>query len=1606
MGFHWLFLSFLVLSWILPVEGSEIGTSGQKGSPKGSAAVLSSSKAPGPFSFPPATPPDSISEISVIQLIHHSRLALGSNRLDEALKWARAAVSKDPAYYESWKQFGRVLMLMGNHDEAQKAFQLAQELKGDDPETSTWVIRSLLAADRLKELAEKLEKASPQIWEGLDGEWVLTLLFRTSELKDRRDAATILKALRRQNLSPGLRSVLNVLDLLAQKKLEEAEKVLMDVGLPNEEEKPFLGLAWFALGRSYQGAHENSKAVTALKKSLEFFPEYIPAWRDLGWALKNSGQKGEAAEVWGSGFKKDPRQIGWLLWIAETRLENKQPQMALNPLNRFLKVRPTNTNAQLLKLTALNLAGQKSELTAYEKEIKKVPGGDQLITLSRALTLQKREDYSKAAGLFEDFYRHHPKDLLVRELLANTYALWAAANPGPTALEPLQKLAALEPKRPGVFRDLGWSLLTHNRFDEAIQAWEKALKDPTVDRKRLIRQVVAGLAEEGQADRARQLFRRWEPGTSFTALGLEVLKANRVIAAREFLQAAWDGGEARPQLGVYLAYAEARSGYCPQVGEHVSPFLERGLASATADDFNYFLPALSICSFERNTLPVLFQIDPLITPESEHGPEVTAILSKAAGEQKDAQNLESAWLLYQKTLTRDPNRTLDWLRAVNTALDQGNSAKAHALLEDLLKRSASEAVKEGIRGWNAESGNDTQTAVVHFKKSLSLDPDQPDLHFLLFRDLVSLKRYQEAQTESEWFRAKVAAGDTTAKGYFADTLSTLGKTQEALDHWQELYLGNPDRPRYGIETARCLFLLGRQDQALKLLDSLLSKTPDPKGFELAAEIWGALGRNDQVLKTTEAGLKIKPTTALWQYQAEAAESLKLTTQALTAAKNWASADLGNVPAHQIWIKALMDLGQIEEARTLLESLLQRNPQFLPSLIHLREIASAKKQSGLAVDYSRETLRQRPWDIHAELQHSISLAEDERFVAAFAGLRPLARKEINKAVPILIYSNVTSFAYPGQNMVSQVTGHLKYLADKGYSFITPADLAASFSKNQPQVMVVLITSDSEALRQIDAFLEKIKGRVVLAGDVLSLQTQVPFQPSPDLLARLRSSGRWVMAWSGPLKNELTTVVNAKGIRGNVLTHKIMTTAGKETAEAMERRLEIVFSEASLAFKNQENTLFLYPRGDYGQTSLDTDSEALTVFQKCLARYFTFAITADPNGYITEAFENRHLMGRNVPPSWDVHQLQNYLTRQNPLVRARLQLGKVLFWQGQHIQAGQWFKKAEEAGADPWEVNYNWGNNAFQYGDVPTALAKLRLAQEIDPDSKRSKDSLERAQWEKKFFINPQGTYWKDSDRRSYLDGGFDLAGHVHDTLQLRLLGQRIRWEREGYGEEKGTRLGLGGKWYFHQDHWLEGRIWNLHVDKNGDRVGGLINLHWSNPLWENHIDLQAAREVIDTVEAIRADIRANRYGLNTYSRLIDSFDLFADLEHTRRTDKNNTTLLNGRLVWRMKEWPFLGLGYRVRFGDSDRKAVEYYAPKKLEQHQVYFNSRGEYELLHYQFSIQAGYAREEDTDWRFVWSTQLHLDLRLTRRLVLYGDYRHQKTPIYEYDEYGLGLLFR
>jgi len=1209
--------------------------------------------------------------------------------------------------------------------------------------------------------------------------------------------------------------------------------------------------------------------------------------------------------------------------------------------------------------------------------------------------------FDEAIERLEKALKSNPDKREIRQMLASIYADRASREKGPKLAEMLAKAVSLDPERGGAWRDLGWSLLSQGKFEEAVQAWDRALEDTHLNRKALIEQAVAALAERKQLALARASYRRWEPGSSFLALGRRCIEMNRLVAAGEILNIAWDGGEDHALTGLYLAYTESRTGSCQRVYEHLKLYSAKAADDNDGKRVEIYTNTLRTCSFEANLLPLIVNLENISAKAPHYRAKIVDIYEKAGNERRAIRDYENAYNLFKLVLKYDPNRTNAWLVARELAKNTGHEHEIGTVLEGVRKTTSSVAVKEGIEGLAAEEKGDLDAAIRHYRGSLAADPGQPELRFLLFNDLMAIGALKDAEAEASWFRGRVETGDTTVKSYLGNILSALGRNEEALAIWQELYLTIPDNQYYAIETSRAMFALCRAEEAIPILEQIIATTPVLKAFELLAEIESTLGRPKKAFEVSTAGLALYPSPTLHRIRAETADTIGNAAAAEESSRFLLKTDPGNVSMNLILARALNEQKLRDESIAQYKNLLSRNQEFLPSLMQLRNLYSSGKEPEKALTYASALARQRPWDLHAGQLLSLSQVEADDFRTPLKYLRAQASEDTGKATAILIYNNVLGCPYPGRNNTKQVVSHMERLSRDGYHFVTPNDI----NKAATRKAIIIFISDTEpsVIEKIDEVLKRTGGQAVYACNPEALKGTVPASPSPEMLAAMKAGGRWVVASSGPSDRGPATTSDT-GTIANVLTHRVLAAGEEENHPAMKKRLDSLFNTQTTLLG--PSPILLYPRGDYGQLSLDTDAGSLDVLKVSVREHFHYAVASDEKGFVVPGFDPVRMSGRYVPPEWGPDDVANHLKQDNPYVRARLELAKVLYLYSQHERANTWFKKAESLGADPEETNFFWGSNAHIEGDLPTALEKLRKAHRINPESERNRDSLQRSERKKAILFDAYAHGWKDDDHRSYSFLGTNVSGYVTDRLMMEVFADRNRWSRSGIGHEDGNRFGAGTRWYFKEEHWLDARLWHMNVPGINDYFGGSAKIHIPNEPWGGYVNLLGSREEVDTVEAVRKKIMENAFGAQTYSRIRDEWDLYADLTYTNYTDNNNSVMLDGIFMKRLHEWPFLGVGYRFRFGDSSKDPDEYWSPQGLQQHELYAATRGEYGRFRYTVSAEAGVADDNTASWRFVWGGRIDLAFFITPDFSVRGRFSRRETPNYNRNEWIFGVSYR
>ncbi len=1539
---------------------------------------------------------------SVVTLVHDSRESVAKGDLDTALKRATAAIAADPAYADAWKQHGRVLMLRGDLASALKSLEKALQLNKEIVDVPQWVTQVLFDSQQYDGMLRYVESLSPQAAAAHDSAFIASVLARLTQTNQTPLAKPVAALWQQVATSDQGRRAAEAMGQIFAGKLEDAAKTLQAIG-KSTADRQLISLAWTLLGADQLASGQTTSASASLQTALEFQPDNRIALRELGWAYRTAGKPLEAAEIWTKIVHETPKAAS--LWgeIAQAYAEANRPEQATAAVQQVLTLSPLDEKGRALKLMLLSELDPKGAVE-YEKRLSQQAGGDYITALGRGLADRKAGRFDQATADFEKALALRPKSAQIQALLMEACSSWAAhVKPG-EAVEPLEKLLRLDPNRASAWRDLGWGRWALGQPDKAIEAWEKALQAGVKDAGQLATQIAAGLIESGEAERGIELFARWSPNGSMSVAGHTLFDNNRFRAAEVFLLQAWKRGDRTGRTGLHLASLQSQRSECSEVMDYLKPLMDSGLGTVSSQDLDTIFDSAGRCERVSQAGDLLEALDKQIgeIKDPAYRARLASLFESAGNKKVGVRDPEAAFQLYSKALSLDPNRTI-WFRTLSLGEGLGKIQESANLQQMLEKQATSAAVLEGIRGRAQARQGQLETAVGHYQQSLQADPVQSDLRLELFRHLVTLQRFDEARAQEKWFSARLQEGDGTVRSHLAEVLSALGESERAMEIWRELYLISPDVPYYTLEYSRSAIDLCRCDEALTALDRLATQSRDARVYELIAEIESSRGHMEQVMTWTERGLEIKRTPALLRLRAEAAEELRDYQAAQDAAQGLLELDSGSAAAAGIILRTYLAQNRFDRVEIVGQELLQRNPIFLPALSQLKEMAAKTGNGRRRLEISRLVANQRRWDADARRRYALVSAEEGDFGEAISILAPLARMEVEQAVPILLYSGVSPCPDRGQNTVEQVISHWTRLHSAGYRFISPAELDPG--KASLRVMVVVIDPDPAALGPLDAALRQIGGKAVLAINPLALTSPVPGMPAPEDLQKLQHNGSWVLASSGTPARQRGTI-NSKGTTGNVLTHFLSTSGQLEDAKAFQERIGGVLAAASGPLPKNQPRLFIYPGGDYGQFSLDTNQEAVTLLRSAVEKQFDQAIVFDETGFVSIGFDPLRLPGKLVPRRWTDVDLMAHLQHANPLVVARLDYAKTLSWTSQHERATVWFKRAEKSGADPVEVSFHWGASAYQEGDVPTALAKLRTARSLEPESSRNTTVLRRAEDRKDAALAINGSIWEDSDDRRAIRYGAELGTYVGDRFRLSAFADRNRYERDGYGGERGSRFGGAFLWYLAPEWRLDGQAWSLNTDHPENQIGWALNLHLPAAPLSGSLELQASRDEINTVEAIRKRIWASEYSLQSDSRIANFWELLVAPSYVDRSDGNQTYIVEGHFARRLHEWPFVALGYAFRFADSDFDPLEYWAPLQLQQHQVYMAARGEYGRLRYGFSLQAGYASQRNTDWRFRWGGRPMLGLRLTSHTEVRAEYIRLDTAIYRSNIWLFGLVQR
>ena len=1036
---------------------------------------------------------------------------------------------------------------------------------------------------------------------------------------------------------------------------------------------------------------------------------------------------------------------------------------------------------------------------------------------------------------------------------------------------------------------------------------------------------------------------------------------------------AWANTQPPRDIGLLLAFTRALKGNCDDLTDYFDPRGANQLTMLEPDQLDILVETLTLCTDHPEAFAIMQQVEKDLGGRPDFVPEVTAALEASADRHRQQQNYAQALRLYRRVLARDVDRP-SYLRAADCADALGRRDVAIALMEGVAKQARVEAVRQGAAGKLAEYRNDLPRAAKHYRQSLAAAPDHAEVRLALFGVLLRQGRLAEAREQTAWFVQQHEAGARHLRTTLAEMQAALGDDENALRFWQELAAAHPGSTYYAIEQARALYKLGRPDEAEAILQKQLERGGDVRAWQLLAEIHAAQGRYADVLTDTEQGLEIEVTRELLRLRAEAAELLQRPVTAQQAAAALLQDDPGNASMARLYTRALMDLGQLDEARRFAESLVIRNPANLPALIALERIATREQRPEEATRWAETVVQQRAWDVEAVRRYSEALAGQRKYGQAMNVLRPHLAQKTEPALVALVYHDVIAGPYPGRNTGDQIADHIARLAADGYRFMTPDQLPPGQLPAEKSVLLFIDGADTRSVARVDQALAAHQARATFAGFTTRDIRGRPGQPPPDERQTILDNGRWFLASSGLLE-ESRILVDQRGTTGNPLTQRRWDpgTGRSETDEALRRRLEETLTDMSEPLPAPARVL-LYPRGDYGQLALDTDPAALDILHRALSNRFQYAFASDESGFVTPGMAPHQWPAKSVPPGWTAAQLSEHLAQANPLARLHRQREQLLQWSQSPSGNRPWFTVAAAGSVRASDLS--------AFGDGPAAEHASVL-------------------------IHGGGD--NDNEQRDHFHAGAWARHPLSGSVVAEALLDYNQWRREGWNSAEGVRSGAGARWYATPGVWVDGRLTRMDYldDHLNDFVGGFLRIRVPQPRWGGDVRLEATREEVGTVEAIERAIEQWNYVLRAAARFGERTEGQLNASYTDRDDVNDTRAVEGRLLWRARQAPELGIGLYGQIADSWKNPPEYYAPMEVHQYQAmgqWNTTRGK---LNLQATVQAGYARAQYRDWRFAWGSRVLAEYAIWRRLYVFADLSYQDTVGYQrwHMSGGLGSRF-
>jgi len=218
------------------------------------------------------------------------------------------------------------------------------------------------------------------------------------------------------------------------------------------------------------------EAEQSEKKALEFEPDTVEGWQDLGSVMEDAARHEEALASFDKAIELDPKDARSWQDRTTSLEELKRYEEALASYDKAIELNPKDAWSWRNRSTPLEgIKRYEEALTSYDKAIEIDPR-DAIIWRYKATLLNELERYKEALFSYDKAIELDPNDVFTWQ---NRVYTLSQLNHYEEALTSCDKAIELDPKAVLIWQQHAYILSKLNRYEEALVSYDKAIKlDP------------------------------------------------------------------------------------------------------------------------------------------------------------------------------------------------------------------------------------------------------------------------------------------------------------------------------------------------------------------------------------------------------------------------------------------------------------------------------------------------------------------------------------------------------------------------------------------------------------------------------------------------------------------------------------------------------------------------------------------------------------------------------------------------------------------------------------------------------------------------------------------------------------------------------------------------------------------------------------------------------------------------------------------------------------------------------------------------------------------------------------------------------------------------